>query len=334
MKNKVSLSKYTTLKVGGDAEYFTEVSNESELVSACKIALEKKLPVRILGGGSNILVSDTGVGGLVIHNLIRGIETDTDGDDVFLTVGAGETLDEFIETTVAEGFWGLENLSHIPGSVGATPVQNVGAYGVEVSDFIELVRVYDLSTQTFKTLKNSECHFGYRDSIFKHDSGSSYVVCSVTFKLSKKAYPKLDYKDLNGRFEGVVPSQTEIRNAIIEIRNKKFPDWHTVGTAGSFFKNPLIQKKQFNDLKKNYPDMPGFEQPGDMVKVPLGWILDKVLNLRGIKNGNVGTYEGQALVLINCGHATAVEITNVADEISKKVSEVLGVNIEWEVTKW
>jgi len=221
IEKNISLSNYTTLQVGGHAEYFISVGDETELVDAILYANENSLSVTVLGGGSNVLVSDSGVKGLVIHIGNKGIEKEVDGDDVFLTVAAGEVLDEVIEETVSVGLWGIENLSHIPGSIGAVPIQNVGAYGVEARDVIESVRVYNLETEEFEVLTNEACKFGYRDSLFKKVEGKKYIVVSVVFRLSTIPTPELAYRDLQERFSDTTPSLQEIRNAVIEIRKRK-----------------------------------------------------------------------------------------------------------------
>lgn len=330
----VPLAPHTTLQVGGNADHFTSVHTIAELKEAIDFAATENLPVRVLGGGSNLLVPDDGVRGLVIKIELTGTEVIEQDDDVLVTVAAGESLDSFIETTVANGWWGLENLSHIPGTVGATPVQNVGAYGVEVKDVIEAVTVYDTSAGEERQLSPSTCQFGYRDSVFKHEAGADLIVTSVTFSLSKTPKPQLQYKDLAQTFGDAEPTQQEIREAVIAIRSKKFPDWHTVGTAGSFFKNPIIPESHFLKLKEQYADLPGFGVADGLVKVPLGWILDRICNYKGIQDGHVGTYAGQALVLINHGGASATEIETFAEKVVASVQEKTDITIEWEVTRW
>lgn len=332
---QVSLATHTTLKVGGPAQYFVAVTSEAELAEAVSFAHAKNLPIKILGGGSNVLVSDTGVPGLVIHNQIAGITVGEEDTVVHVTVGAGENFDALVARCVQAGWWGIENLSHIPGTVGATPVQNVGAYGVEVKDVITAVRVYDTDRGAFRELSNTDCQFGYRDSLFKQAVGQSLVVVSVTFRLTRQPTPRLAYRDLAERFaETVTPSLSEIRDAIIAIRAAKFPNWHEVGTAGSFFKNPIVAAATYDALKKTYPELPGYELSDGRVKLPLGWIFDKVLQLKGVSAGSVGTYAGQALVLVTNDDATAAEINAFADTLAQKVLATTGVTIEWEVTRW
>lgn len=326
----VSLASHTTFQIGGPAEWFVEVTREAELEAAVLWAEERELPITILGGGSNMLVSDTGVPGLTLKLMIDTVEQV--GDEFI--VGAGKNFDELVAETVAAGYWGLENLSHIPGSVGATPVQNVGAYGVEVKDVISNVRVYDRATKNWQTLDAAACQFGYRDSLFKHEAGKDLIVSKVTFALSQTPKPRLEYRDLASAFaEEEAPSQAAIRNAVIGIRAQKFPDWHQVGTAGSFFKNPIITKAKYEALKATYAELPGYEVEPGKIKVPLAWVLQHVCDLRGRRAGTVGSYEGQALVVVNHGGATAAQVEAFATLVSDTVREKTGIEIEWEVTK-
>ena len=332
-KENEPLHKHTTLRVGGVARFFAHVTNEQELDQAVGYAQENNLPITVLGGGSNVLVSDEGLAGLTILMQISGITTEIDAGKVMLTAAAGEQFDDVVAHAVGKEYWGLENLSHIPGSTGAVPVQNVGAYGVEVADLIASVRVYNITQRKYEVLTNTECGFGYRDSIFKKEVGKHYIVTEVTFLLTTEHSPNLEYKDLQTKFSGTDPSIQEVRDAVIEIRSKKFPDWHVVGTAGSFFKNPVIQREKFNELKDTYPELPGFPNAEGNVKVPLGWILDKVLHLKGVGSGNVEQYQGQALVLVNKGGARASEIIDHANSVAQKVYVTTGIEVEWEVTK-
>lgn len=335
VQKDVSLKKHTTFKIGGTADYFVVVNSESELLEAIEFATSNNLPINVLGGGSNLLVSDKGVKGLVVKNEIKGIEYKEDNRQVLVTVGAGEVLDEFVDYAVKQGWWGIENLSHIPGTVGATPVQNVGAYGVEVSDLIDEVTTVDLKTGLRKKFKNSDCHFSYRDSLFKNTLGNNFFITTVTYKLQKNGEPKISYKDLDQYFKNKESIHlADIRKAIISIRNKKFPDWKQIGTAGSFFKNPIISESKFLELKEKYPDLPTYNTESGEIKIALGWILDKVLNLRGVRKDRVGTFQGQALVIVNHGNATAEDVEKFAEQIASKVAEVTEIKIQWEVTKW
>ncbi len=326
------LAAHTTLKVGGAATYFAIANSEAKLRGLLATANEAGEPVTMLGGGSNVLVADTGIPGCVIKNAITGWQAAEDNGQVNLTVGAGEVFDAVVEKTVAAGWWGLENLSHIPGSVGATPIQNVGAYGTEVADCIVSVTAIHRDTLESRTFTNTECQFGYRDSWFKSEAGRAWVITGVTFALSATPKPNLSYRDLTERFSGSTPTVEEVRAAVIAIRSQKFPDWHTVGTAGSFFKNPIISQTHFAKLQARYPELPGFPTDSCGVKVPLGWILDKVCHLRGVSDGPVGTYQGQALVLVNTGDASATNVTRFAKKIVAAVHAATDITIDWEVT--
>jgi UDP-N-acetylmuramate dehydrogenase len=330
IEENVPLASKTTLGIGGNTSHYIELEDPMLLPAVYQYASEQDLPVVILGGGSNILVADQGLRALMVHPTFARITVIEDGDAVHVTAEAGCTLDALISYCVERELWGIENLSGIPGSVGAVPIQNVGAYGVEAKDIVTNVTVYDPYTNERKVLNAEACAFDYRDSIFKHREGKHLVVVDVTFKLSRTPLPRINYKDLLVRFPEVTPSLQEIRSAIIEIRSGKFPDWHILGTAGSFFKNPIISESHFNELKLKYPELPGFPHNGN-VKIPLGWILDKVLNVRGYREGNVGLYEKQALVLINYGGATAEEILNFSDAIIKKIFDATSIRVEREV---
>ena len=328
------LHRHTTLNVGGEAEYFVAVKDKTEAVSAVTTALEKNLPITILGGGSNVLVSDSGIKGLVIKNKITGITSEQSGDNILVTAGAGEVFDDLIAHTVAKGWWGLENLSHIPGTVGATPVQNVGAYGVEIADVLVSLTAIDTRTGEERVFSAPECEFWYRRSFFKSALGRHYFITSVTFKVQSEANPQIAYRDLERYFKDQTDYDLEhIRAAVIDIRSTKFPDWSVLGTAGSFFQNPIVTPTVYTELKSRYPELPGYEQTDGVVKLPLGWILDKIVGLKGLRVGNVGMYENQALVLVNYGGATAAEITAFAESIQEKVAAATGIEIEWEVTK-
>jgi len=333
VQNNISLKPYTTLQVGGDAEYFVSVDSEYVLDEAVGYAVANNLPLTILGGGSNVLVSEQGVHGLTLQMNITGRAVEFQTDGVFLTAGAGEVLDDVVAHSVAQEYWGMENLSHIPGTVGATPVQNVGAYGVEVKDIISSVRVYNIHAQKFEVLTNAECRFGYRDSIFKQPDGKKYIVVAVTYRLSVEPRPNLVYADLKKRFADTKPTHQAVRDAVIAIRSQKFPDWNVVGTAGSFFKNPVVSKEIFDALAVRYPGLPGFAVDGVSVKIPLGWILDKILHIKGKGTAHVASYKEQALVLINTGGATSTDIIDFATDIADQVEAATGIEVHWEVTK-
>jgi UDP-N-acetylmuramate dehydrogenase len=257
-------------------------------------------------------------------------ETDT---TVHLKVGAGEELDTMVASTVAAGWWGLENLSHIPGTVGAVPVQNVGAYGVEVAALIVSVTVYDLELKAVRELTPAQCQFSYRHSVFKEPAGKSLIIIAVTFALSRVPVPRLTYAELANRVAatGAVPTPALIRSEVIAIRAAKFPDWKTVGTAGSFFKNPIVPSPVVAQLRATYPELPCYPAAPGYEKCSLGFILDKVCGLRGYRVGHVRLYEQQALVLVAESGASAAEIDAFATLVAARVFEKTGITIEREV---
>lgn len=325
-----SLAPYTTLGVGGVADYVCEVNTEDELKAALLFAKQTATPPLILGGGSNVVLSDKGYRGVVIINRIGGYTYQPHQDGVLLVCGAGEMFDDVIADTVSCGYWGLENLSAIPGSVGATPIQNVGAYGVEVSQLIESVTAIHADTGESKIFSNAACQFGYRDSFFKTIEGQVWVVVAVAFLLRKNPTANLSYADLQ-RLGNKNPTVQEVRDEIISIRANKFPDWHSVGTVGSFFKNPVISTSRYEVLANNYPGLPGHPVSGG-VKISLGWVLDHVCKQRGVFKGSVGLYEKQALVLVAHTGATTAEVVSFSEKISSEVQQLTGITIEREAT--
>jgi UDP-N-acetylmuramate dehydrogenase len=266
-----------------------------------------------------------GLKGLVIKMEIKGVEFS--GEKV--TVKAGENWDEFVAQCVEKGLGGVENLSYIPGTVGAAPVQNIGAYGSEIKDTLESVRALDTVDGVFKEFSNFDCQFEYRNSLFK--KGNRYIITSATLHLKKDGSVNISYKDLKDYFGDGKPTLSEVRDAVIKIRQRKLPNVRDVGTAGSFFKNPIIKRSIANDLKAAYPELPVYPVSDDTVKVSLGWIIDHICKFKGVGKGDVGTYRNQALVLVNNGNATSKEVKAFAHEIEKAVKEKTGIEIEPEV---
>ena len=335
LEENVDLSKYTTLKTGGLAKYFFTVTSLEELKTAIHFTKQNNLQFFIIGGGSNLLALDTGYDGVVIKISLRGIIFSNPVNSVIkVTAAAGEFLDSLIAETVKRGFWGMENLSHIPGMVGATPVQNVGAYGIEVSELIDTVTVFDTLNEETLLLTAKECQFGYRDSIFKTKAGKRYIIISVTFNLSSNPQSRLTYADLATYFNNqAIPSQYAVREAVIAIRSQKFPDWQLLGTAGSFFKNPTVPRYKIELLLKRYPNLPVYEVDNNMVKLSLGFILDKICGLKGYRENHVRLFERQALVLVAEDGATSTEIEKFSEQITKKVFSKTNLEIELEVTQ-
>jgi UDP-N-acetylmuramate dehydrogenase len=330
----VLLKDLTTFKVGGNARFFVAVQNESDLVDAVRFAHNHNVPFFVLGGGSNIVISDQGFGGLVIKMEIGGFAIDEEGSATFVTVGAGESWDATVEKSVIAGLSGIENLSHIPGTVGAAPVQNIGAYGVEIKDVLTSVRVYDTEREEFALLTRDQCEFSYRDSIFKKDK--KLIVVSITLQLSRDIHSNLNYKDIqeyieNGGIDPAALTPLDIRVIVTEIRTRKLPNWLEVPTAGSFFKNPDISEESFAVLKKTYPELPGYVTNKDVVKIPLAWIIEHVCGLKGSEYGGAAIYEKHALVIINKNNATSSDIRELARRVTLCVFEKTDIVIENEV---
>jgi UDP-N-acetylmuramate dehydrogenase len=337
-----SLKKYTTFGLGGNALFFITLSSLDDLKEALLFAKEKNLPFHILGKGSNTVFKDEVYKGVILHPLFLGVSyTKKENDTVLVSAGAGEEWDSFVEKMVEKDFWGLENLSYIPGSVGASPVQNIACYGVSVSESIESVEVFDTDTYTSCVFSKEECCFGYRDSFFKTEKGKKYIITKVHFLLKTKGNvntsysekKKSGYKDLSKYFENKkgAPTLKEIRMALKEIRESKFPDIKKVGTAGSFFKNPIILKKNIKKIEEKLKTpLVWYEYNDDYATVPAGFILE-ALGFRGYRKGNVGTWKNHALALVHYGNGTAEELLSLASFLEKEVKRKTGIILEKEV---
>ena len=330
IEENVLLAPLTTFRIGGPARFFVRVRTIEELKEALAFARAKNSRVLVLGGGSNILVDNSGFEGLVIKIEITGIAR-KGGTYI---AGAGESWDVLVGRAVDDGMWGVENLSGIPGSVGGAVVQNIGAYGQALSQTFEWAEVYDRQDGSIKTLGREVCGFGYRGSIFQNEP-DRYVVLHAAFKLFSGATPNIEYKDLAARFGTSSPALRELRRAVIDIRAGKFPDLVQEGTAGSFFKNPTLPVGEARQLQKRYPELPLFPLPeSDRVKIPLGWFLDYrhgVLDMRGVTVGNARMYEKQFLVLVAAHHSSSDDIKKLAELVKEKIRAVLRMEVEPEV---
>ncbi len=334
IREYVPLAPLTTFKIGGMARYFVEVHNVEELPDIYRFAHVHALPIFLLGGGSNILMSDEGFPGLVITLVTKNFKWSTSSDKhKLLTVDAGFVWDDVVALAVKNNCWGIENLSLIPGTVGGALVQNIGAYGVEVSEVIHSVEIFDASTGTTKTLLRDACHFGYRDSFFKHE-GKHLLITRATFRLSVRPKPNIMYKDLatfflsNGK---ITPTLSDIRSAVMRIRTSKFPLLSEIGTAGSFFKNPVVTTAIAKIFLSKYPSAPNFVTADGLVKLSAGWIIDHVLHMRGVRNGNVGCWNDQALVIVNYSGATCSEVKNFVTNIQEKCFATTKIKLFSEV---
>jgi UDP-N-acetylmuramate dehydrogenase len=335
IQRDIELAPYTTFKVGGKADYFCIVKNLDELKEAVEYGGKQNLPVLILGGGSNVLISDHGFHGLVVKPEFFGMNFEEDADGaVIARAHSSENWDNFVAECVSRGLYGLENLSGIPGSVGATPIQNVGAYGIEVGNLIIQVHAFDLISCLEKIFSATECRFGYRDSFFKSAEGRNFVIVSVAFRLKKYGNLNHLYKDVANYFAEHVEKEKTLastREAILQIRARKFPDLSKFGTAGSFFKNPIITTAEFEELKQKYPEITGY--PGESgVKVSAAFLIDKIGGWRGKCDGEVCSFDNQALVIVNKGRASASEIKNFTDKIRSNIKTKTGIILENEVS--
>lgn len=285
-----------------------------------------------IGGGSNLLFT-ADYPGTILHSAIKGYEvTSENKDEVIVRVGAGEVWDDFVAYTVGQEWYGAENLSLIPGEVGASAVQNIGAYGIEAKDLIVKVETIEVSTGHERTFGNADCQYAYRESIFKHSLKGKYIVTHVSFRLKKTPTYHLDYGNIRSELEkrNCTLNLQNVRNIIIHIRNSKLPDPQVQGNAGSFFMNPIIPRSQFEALLKTYPSIPHYEVDNERVKIPAAWMIDQC-GWKGKQLGRAGVHSQQALVIINCGGATGQEIITLSQEIQQSVFQKFGIKILPEV---
>lgn len=326
-----SLLAHNTFGIEAVTKRFVEYSSEEELISFIESDNHEEQPLFHIGGGSNLLfVSD--FEGTIIHGAIKGISV-VGEDELGITVrvGAGEVWDEFVAYAVGKGWCGVENLSYIPGEVGASAVQNIGAYGVEAKDVIHSVETIDLCSAQRRVFTNSQCEYSYRKSIFKGELKGRYAVTHVIFRLSKVFKPVLDY----GNICTCLPKDTDVtaqvlRDTIIEIRKSKLPDPAVQGNAGSFFMNPVVSRPKFESLFHDYPHMPYYELESGYVKIPAGWMIEQC-GWKGRGMGKAGVHNRQALVLVNLGGASGKDILQLCDAVVRSVGEKFGVEIYPEV---
>lgn len=331
-----SVKSHTTFGVEAKAKTFIEYNSEKELMELIKEGKTSGDNVLNIGGGSNLLFVNDTYDGTLLHSAIMGIEkTAFNDEEVFVKAGAGETWDNFVAECVKQGWYGAENLSLIPGSVGASPVQNIGAYGVEAKDIIESVECIDRLTGKRFTLTNEECTFGYRDSIFKHGveingKKMSPIVVRVNYRLWKKPHYKLGYGTIQKELGDEEPTLKSIRETIIKIRENKLPDPKIKGNGGSFFKNPVVSKEKAESIMKEYTAMPHYEQ-ADGVKIPAAWLIEQS-GWKGKELGEAGVDATQPLVLVNIrGKATGKDIVKLSDAVREAVKDKFGIEINPEV---
>ncbi len=329
----ISLKTYNTFGIDVKAEQFVEVNTIEELQVLCTTFSLHERKNLVLGGGSNILLTKD-FDGMVIRMNLKGLDTiKEDEDHVWVKAMSGEVWHDFVMYCVNKNFAGVENLSLIPGCVGAAPMQNIGAYGVEIKETFEELFAIEVESGKLVKFSNNECRFGYRDSIFKHEAKGKYIIVAVTFKLSKKSVYNTSYGAIQEVLEkeGISkPGIKDISNAVIAIRSAKLPDPKVLGNSGSFFKNPEISLADYKCLKEKFPAMPGYPQANSLVKVPAGWLIEQC-GWKGKKVGNTGAHKNQALVIVNYGGATGEEIWNMALTIRDSVYDMFKIKIEPEV---
>ncbi len=332
IQENISLKNHNTFGIDVKARSFIEINGLAQLQKVLELnAYPNKF---ILSGGSNILLV-TDIDALVMHINLKGISVleETD-DEVHLKVMAGENWHELVLWSLERGYGGLENLSLIPGNVGTAPMQNIGAYGVELKDFFESCAAMEVASGELVAFDNEACSFGYRDSFFKNEGKNKYIITSVVLKLTKKNHQlNTGYGAIENELKknGVVyPTIRDISNAVIAIRQSKLPNPNEIGNSGSFFKNPIVSKKTFEKLRKSYPEVPSYEMEGGQYKIPAGWLIEQC-GFKGKRFGDAGVHEKQALVLVNHGNASGEEILKLAELIQREVSNKFKIEISTEV---
>ncbi|OQP57811.1 UDP-N-acetylenolpyruvoylglucosamine reductase [Niastella vici] len=333
IQQNIPLRQYNTLGIDAIARYFaafTSVNELSELIE--KDPIPGKTPF-IVGGGSNILFKNN-VNALVLKNDLPGLEIiKEDADHVYIKAGAGEVWHGFVQFCLQHNWAGVENLSLIPGCVGASPMQNIGAYGVEIKEVFESLEAWHLHEKKIHVFSASDCEFGYRESVFKGKYKNQYVILNVTYRLNKKPRFNTSYGAIEQELERMGVQELSIQavsQAVINIRTSKLPDPAKIGNAGSFFKNPSVAAATFEQLKKQYPNIVGYPNTDGTIKLAAGWLIEQS-GLKGFRRGDAGVHERQALVLVNYGHATGKDIYDLSEDVMKSVYEKFGVSLEREV---
>lgn len=329
----IPLKNYTTMKLGGNARFMTEVHTPADVQEVCRNATAQKLPIFILGGGSNVIVRDDGFNGIVVRNRIPGFEVVADeAGATTIKIGAGENWDETVKKTVDMNLSGIEAMSAIPGTAGAAPVQNVGAYGQEIADTLVSLEAYDIQEDRFVSLEASDCGFSYRNSIFRSTAAGRYVILSITIKLSKVAPQPPFYAAVQTYLDEhkiTIYTPQIIRDAVTDIRKNKLPDPTVTPNTGSFFKNAIVEDWQLNDLKKEYPDIPTYDMPDGRFKVPTGWLIEQA-GLKGKTLHGMRVHDKNALVLINESAKNYADLAAARDEIIGAIRDKFRIMIEQE----
>lgn len=327
VQQQVQLKHLNTLNLNAIASHYIEINDSNDVVDALAFAEQKALNVLVLSGGSNVLLPQH-IHALVLHLNIQGIDViDEDERNVTVQVGAGQVWHDFVLHSTKQNWFGLQNLALIPGLVGASPVQNIGAYGVEAGEFIESVQVYDRELKQFSSIVAADCHFSYRHSIFK-DHPNRYVIVAVTFKLLKQPDLKLNYGDLKQAVGDVLTAEN-LQNQVIHIRQSKLPDPKEFPNVGSFFKNPIVTQSDFDKIAQQFPNIPHYLQPNSNVKVAAGWLIDQT-GWKGKQLGSVGMFHKQALVLVNYADATLNDVRNTYQAVQSDVKQKFSIRLEPE----
>ena len=332
IKNNISLKPYNTFGIDVNAEQFVDITSTEELIQVLKSdSFSEKF---ILGGGSNMLLTKD-IEGLVIHINLKGMTIlKKDDEFVFVKVAAGENWHEFVLWCIDNDLGGVENLSLIPGNVGTAPIQNIGAYGIELKDVFVECDAIDKETLKLETFSNSDCQFGYRNSVFKNNLKGQYIITSVTFKLTQNNHKvKTTYGAIQSELDNssiTRPTIKDVSDAVIKIRQSKLPDPKEIGNSGSFFKNPVISIDHFNILKNNFEEIPSYPVSDTKIKIPAGWLIEKA-GFKGKRFGNYGVHKNQALVLVNYGNANGKDILNLSKIIQKTIKRLFSIELEAEV---
>ena len=329
----ISLKQYTTMKLGGEARYIATADSASDVVSLYRNARKENLPIFVLGGGSNVITHDEVFEGIVLLNKIKGFEIISETDETTdVKIGAGEVWDEVVEKSIELRLQGVEAMSGIPGTAGAAPVQNVGAYGQEIADTLISLEAYDSKTDTIVTISADECDFSYRNSIFRDKEKGRYCILNITLQLNK-AEPKPPYYASLQKYidENDIRevNLSVIRVAVLNIRSEKLPDPAELPSAGSFFKNALVEKWKLEELQKEYSDIPNYAMSDGRYKIPTGWLIDKA-GLRGYRSHGMRVYEKNALVLVNDSATGYDDLAAIREEIVQIIFDKFGIKIEQE----
>ena len=333
IRENFSLKPYNTFGIDVKAKYFSNFQSVDDLEEVLNSPLTTLHSPLILGGGSNLLFTKN-VDGIVLKNEIKGIEIIKQDDNfVYIKAGAGINWHEFVLYCLNNNYAGIENLSLIPGNVGATPMQNIGAYGVEIKDVFYELEAYHIKEKTLKTFSLNECEFGYRESVFKRTYKNKFVITSVSFRLRKIPVFNTSYGAIQSELEKMGIKELSIQaisQAVINIRTSKLPDWKVLGNAGSFFKNPQVSEHEFHELRRKYPEIIGFSVGTKYIKLAAGWLIEQC-EWKGYRKGDAGCYEKQALVLVNYGKATGKEIYDLSEAIIGSVKNKFDVPLQREV---